>query len=59
MRSGQHLVHCADDVEQEPAGWGGGVDSLLKHDQVDAAFGEERGDLGEVAHRGGPSVTGG
>ncbi|HEY3690704.1 MAG TPA: hypothetical protein VGL46_10410 [Pseudonocardiaceae bacterium] len=49
----QHLVHRADDMEQEPTGWGGGVDALLEHDQVHLAFGERRGDLGEVADRAG------
>jgi hypothetical protein len=40
-------------MEQEPAGRGGGVDALLEHDQVHLAFGEHRGDLGEMADRAG------
>jgi len=50
---GEHLVHRGQDVEGEPAGRGGGVDALLEHDQVDPAVGQERGGLGEVAHRAG------
>jgi len=52
MRSAS-ISSIIDDVEQEPASWGGGVDALFEDDQVDVAFGEQRGDLGEVAHGAG------
>jgi hypothetical protein len=32
-----------------PAG-GGGVDSLLEHNQIDATVSEQRSDLGEMAY---------
>jgi hypothetical protein len=50
---GEHLVHGGEHVEGEPAGRGRGVDALLEHDQVDPAFGQERGGLGGGAHRAG------
>lgn len=40
-------------MEQEPPGRGGGVDALLEHHQIDTAIGEQRCDLGEMAHRAG------
>jgi hypothetical protein len=50
---GEHLVHRGEHVEGEPPSRGGGVDALLEHDQVEPAVGQERGGLGEVAHRAG------
>lgn len=47
---GEHLVHGADYVEQEPSSWSGGVDVLLQHDEIDAVPVEPGGNLGQVPH---------
>ena len=50
---GEHLVLGRQDVEQEPAGRGRGVDPLVQHHQIDPALVQLPGQLGEVAHRAG------